>query len=152
MNSSNTLKIEPPCTLQITDETAMMELGGQIACLLPIGGVVLLHGNLGVGKTTLVRGLLRSLGFEGTVKSPTYTLVEPYHVANRDIYHFDLYRLADPEELEYLGVRDYFRNDALCLIEWPQQADGFLPIADLEVSLEYNRNARIAHFKKPHKP
>lgn len=134
MNSSNTLKIEPPCTLQITDETAMMELGGQIACLLPIGGVVLLHGNLGVGKTTLVRGLLRSLGFEGTVKSPTYTLVEPYHVANRDIYHFDLYRLADPEELEYLGVRDYFRNDALCLIEWPQQADGFLPIADLEVS------------------
>lgn len=152
MNSSNTLKIEPPCTLQITDETAMMELGGQIACLLPIGGVVLLHGNLGVGKTTLVRGLLRSLGFEGTVKSPTYTLVEPYHVANRDIYHFDLYRLADPEELEYLGVRDYFRNDALCLIEWPQQADGFLPIADLEVSLEYNGNARIAHFKKPHKP
>ena len=128
-----------------------MELGGQIACLLPVGGVVLLHGNLGVGKTTLVRGLLRSLGFEGTVKSPTYTLVEPYHVADRDIYHFDLYRLADPEELEYLGVRDYFRDDALCLIEWPQQADGFLPKADLEVTLKHDGAARIAHLKKPHK-
>ena len=128
-----------------------MELGGQIACLLPVGGVVLLHGNLGVGKTTLVRGLLRSLGFEGTVKSPTYTLVEPYHVADRDIYHFDLYRLADPEELEYLGVRDYFRDDALCLIEWPQQADGFLPKADLEVTLKHDGAARIAHLKKSHK-
>ena len=128
-----------------------MELGGQIACLLPVGGVVLLHGNLGVGKTTLVRGLLRSLGFEGTVKSPTYTLVEPYHVADRDIYHFDLYRLADPEELEYLGVRDYFRDDALCLIEWPQQADGFLPKADLELTLKHDGAARIAHLKKSHK-
>lgn len=124
-----------------------MELGGQIACLLPVGGVVLLHGNLGVGKTTLVRGLLRSLGFEGTVKSPTYTLVEPYHVAGRDIYHFDLYRLADPEELEYLGVRDYFRDDALCLIEWPQQADGFLPKADLEINIEHDSSARKVFIK-----
>lgn len=127
-----------------------MELGGQIACLLPLGGVVLLHGNLGAGKTTLVRGLLRSLGFQGTVKSPTYTLVEPYRVADRDIYHFDLYRLADPEELEYLGVRDYFRDDALCLIEWPEQADGFLPKADLEVTIEHDGSARNAHLKKPH--
>ncbi|PWR00274.1 tRNA (adenosine(37)-N6)-threonylcarbamoyltransferase complex ATPase subunit type 1 TsaE [Leucothrix pacifica] len=150
MNNSNTHKIEPPCTLHITDEQAMMELGGQIACLLARGGVVLLHGNLGAGKTTLVRGLLRSLGFEGTVKSPTYTLVEPYHVAGRDIYHFDLYRLADPEELEYLGVRDYFRDDTLCLIEWPQQADGFLPKADLEVTLLHDGSARIAQLKTPH--
>lgn len=127
----------------------MMELGGQVAGLLPVGGVVLLHGNLGAGKTTLVRGLLRSLGFEGTVKSPTYTLVEPYHVAKRDIYHFDLYRLADPEELEYLGVRDYFRHDALCLIEWPEKAAGFLPKPDLEVTIDYDGSARKAHIKQP---
>ena len=147
MNNSSTFKIEPPCTLDITNEQAMMELGGQIACLLPVGGVVLLHGNLGVGKTTLVRGLLRSLGFQGTVKSPTYTLVEPYHVADRDIYHFDLYRLADPEELEYLGVRDYFRDDALCLIEWPQQAGGFLPEPDIVVNIEHDGSARKVYIK-----
>ena len=147
MNNSSTFKIEPPCTLDITNEQAMMELGGQIACLLPVGGVVLLHGNLGVGKTTLVRGLLRSLGFQGTVKSPTYTLVEPYHVADRDIYHFDLYRLADPEELEYLGVRDYFRDDALCLIEWPQQTGGFLPEPDIVVNIEHDGSARKVYIK-----
>ena len=117
MKNHQITNLQLPCTLNIADEAEMMELGAQIACLLPIGGVVLLHGNLGVGKTTLVRGLLRSLKFTGTVKSPTYTLVEPYHVSGRDIYHFDLYRLADPEELEYLGVRDYFRSNALCLIE-----------------------------------
>lgn len=142
MSQSKIPNIEPPCTLKITNEQEMMELGGQIACLLPVGGVVLLHGNLGAGKTTLVRGLLRSLGFEGTVKSPTYTLVEPYRIANRDIYHFDLYRLADPEELEYLGVRDYFRSDALCLIEWPEKAAGFIPKPDIEVTIEYEGKGR----------
>ncbi|PID44604.1 MAG: tRNA (adenosine(37)-N6)-threonylcarbamoyltransferase complex ATPase subunit type 1 TsaE [Proteobacteria bacterium] len=136
-----------PQTLQVPDEQKMMELGGQIARHLPIGGVVLLHGNLGAGKTTLVRGLLRSLGFNGTVKSPTYTLVEPYHIANRDIYHFDLYRLADPEELEYLGARDYFRNNALCLIEWPEKASGFLPDADLTVSIQHQGSTRNVSLK-----
>lgn len=151
MNNSNPFEIEPPCMLHISDEQTMMELGGQIACLLPVGGIVLLHGNLGAGKTTLVRGLLRSLGFKGTVKSPTYTLVEPYYVAGRDIYHFDLYRLADPEELEYLGVRDYFHDEALCLVEWPQQANGFLPKADLQITLKYNGSARTASIEKPYK-
>lgn len=115
----------------------MMAFGGKIADEFPEGGLVFLNGDLGAGKTTLVRGLLRHLGFEGTVKSPTYTLVEPYHINGRDIYHFDLYRLADPEELEYMGGRDYLSSDALCLIEWPEKAQGFLPQEDLEVFIEH---------------
>ena len=149
MNSITQQDIQLPCTLSIQNENEMMTLGGQIATLLPIGGVVKLYGDLGAGKTTLVRGLLRSLGFEGTVKSPTYTLVEPYHTAQRHIYHFDLYRLADPEELEYLGVRDYFRPDALCLLEWPDKAANFIPKADLEVHINYSENGRNISLKKP---
>ena len=124
----------------------MMALGGKIADAFPRGGLVFLHGDLGTGKTTLVRGLLRHLGFKGTVKSPTYALVEPYHLAGRDIYHFDLYRLADPEELEYMGVRDYLSSDALCLIEWPEKAAGFLPLENLNLFIQHDdtsRNIRI---------
>ena len=149
MNNLTQFDIQLPCTLSIQNESEMMTLGGQIAALLPIGGVVKLYGDLGAGKTTLVRGLLRSLGFEGTVKSPTYTLVEPYSVASRHIYHFDLYRLADPEELEYLGVRDYFRPDALCLLEWPDKAANFIPKADLEVHINYAETGRSILLKKP---
>lgn len=126
-----------------------MALGESIATLLPVGGVVLLHGDLGAGKTTMVRGLLRSLGLTGTVKSPTYTLVEPYLISGRDIYHFDLYRLGDPEELEYLGIRDYFRSDALCLIEWPEKGAGFIPKADLDITLSYEKHARSAEIITP---
>ena len=120
-------------TLYIEDEDAMMAFGGKLADDFPNGGIILLIGDLGAGKTTLVRGLLRHLGFKGIVKSPTYTLVEPYELQNRKIYHFDLYRLGDPEELEYMGGRDYWESDALCLIEWPDQAKGYLPEADLIV-------------------
>jgi tRNA threonylcarbamoyladenosine biosynthesis protein TsaE len=119
----------------IPDETAMLALGAQIAREFPSGGLVTLHGDLGAGKTTLVRGLLRELGHTGTVKSPTYTLVEPYVLDGREIYHFDLYRVADPEELEYMGIRDYLRPDTLCLVEWPEQAGGILPPADLRENL-----------------
>jgi tRNA threonylcarbamoyladenosine biosynthesis protein TsaE len=111
--------------LLVESAQQMMALGGKIADTFPQGGLVFLHGDLGTGKTTLVRGLLRYLGFTGTVKSPTYTLVEPYNVNGRELYHFDLYRLADPEELEYMGVRDYLSSDVLCLIEWPEKAQGF---------------------------
>ncbi len=124
----------------------MMALGGKIADAFPHGGLIFLQGDLGTGKTTLVRGLLRHLGFKGTVKSPTYALVEPYHIAGRDIYHFDLYRLADPEELEYMGVRDYLSSDALCLIEWPEKAQGFLPPENLNLFIQHDdtsRNIRI---------
>ena len=132
--------------LLVESEQQMMRLGGKIADTFPQGGLVFLNGDLGTGKTTLVRGLLRHLGFEGTVKSPTYTLVEPYCINGRKLYHFDLYRLADPEELEYMGVRDYLSSDALCLIEWPEKAQGFLPQEDLNVSLYHADEMRKVHI------
>ena len=128
--------------IQIPDEKAMMKFGGELAEQFPKGGLIFLNGDLGAGKTTLVRGLLRHLGYQGTVKSPTYTLVEPYEINGRNIYHFDLYRLADPEELEYMGGRDYWNSDVLCLIEWPEKAQGYLPEADLVLNLGYFDEAR----------
>jgi tRNA threonylcarbamoyladenosine biosynthesis protein TsaE len=128
--------------LHIEDEAAMLALGAQLARRFPDGGLITLHGDLGAGKTTLVRGLLRALGHTGVVKSPTYTLVEPYQLASRDIYHFDLYRLADPEELEYMGIRDYLRPDALCLVEWPEKAGEMLPTPDLQVYIHHAGLAR----------
>ncbi|WP_299870735.1 tRNA (adenosine(37)-N6)-threonylcarbamoyltransferase complex ATPase subunit type 1 TsaE [uncultured Cocleimonas sp.] len=128
--------------LIIHDENEMMSFGGRIAERFPKGGMVFLNGDLGAGKTTLVRGLLRSLDFQGTVKSPTYTLVEPYQIKGRMIYHFDLYRLADPEELEYIGGREYWNSDALCLVEWPEKALGFLPEPDLIIDILYRDTQR----------
>ncbi|QTR50773.1 tRNA (adenosine(37)-N6)-threonylcarbamoyltransferase complex ATPase subunit type 1 TsaE [Candidatus Thiothrix anitrata] len=133
--------------LQIDDEAAMLALGANLATRLPHGGLITLHGDLGAGKTTLVRGLLRALGHAGIVKSPTYTLVEPYSLAGLSIYHFDLYRLADPEELEYMGIRDYLRPDALCLVEWPEQAGNVLPKADLQVFISHAGNSRYVKVK-----
>jgi len=130
-------------TIYIENEAAMMAFGGKLADDLQDGGIVLLKGDLGAGKTTLVRGLLRHLGHEGIVKSPTYTLVEPYEFEGRKVYHFDLYRLGDPEELEYMGGRDYWESGALCLIEWPEQAKGYLPEADLTIEISYQDTGRI---------
>ncbi|MES2870343.1 MAG: tRNA (adenosine(37)-N6)-threonylcarbamoyltransferase complex ATPase subunit type 1 TsaE [Pseudomonadota bacterium] len=130
-------------TLQLADEEAMVAFGGQLARVTQGCGVIFLEGNLGAGKTTLSRGIIRGLGHTGAVKSPTFTLVEPYEIGEVRAFHFDLYRLEDPEELEFMGIRDYFDGDALCLIEWPQKGAGFLPKPDLTITISPHNTGRL---------
>lgn len=121
----------------LADESAQLALAADLARHTPAGTVIFLQGDLGAGKTTLVRGFLQTLGHVGAVKSPTYTLVEPYQIDGQGIYHFDLYRLGEPDELEYAGGRDYFDGESICLIEWPEKAAGYLPVADVLCELSY---------------
>jgi tRNA threonylcarbamoyladenosine biosynthesis protein TsaE len=134
-------------TIFLPDEPATLEFAGRVFRALPAGCLVFLRGDLGAGKTTFVRGCLRAAGFEGAVKSPTFTLVEGYSLPDRALFHFDLYRLNDPEELEWMGIRDYLRSDATCFIEWPERGRGYLPEADLEIRLSIEAAARRAELR-----
>jgi tRNA threonylcarbamoyladenosine biosynthesis protein TsaE len=124
----------------LNDEAATVEFGRRLGkrLLEDYGGsaVVFLYGDLGAGKTTLVRGILRQLGYSGAVKSPTYTLLEPYRVGDVDVYHFDLYRVADAQELEFVGFDDILDGPGLKLFEWPQRAVDWLPEAHVCVTLQ----------------
>ncbi len=147
--------------LHLKDEAATLQIGKRLAratfaepsetdhdlladCgVASTGGVIHLHGELGAGKTTLTRGIMRGYGYTGAVKSPTYTLVEPYEFEHCHIYHFDLYRLVDPREIEYLGAEDYFSESNLCIIEWAERGLAAIPPADLKITIEMDGTGRL---------
>jgi len=124
-------------SFRLKGEAEQEAFGGRLSEVVGDNALIFLEGDLGAGKTTLVRGFLHARGHAGSVKSPTYTLIEPYQPEGRAIYHLDLYRLGDPEELEYLGLREMLEEEAVLLVEWPQRGLGWLPAPDLVVALEY---------------
>ena len=126
----------------LKDETDTLAMGAKVAPALAPGLVVYLVGELGAGKTTLVRGLLRALGHTGSVKSPTYTLIEPYLVSRLNLYHFDFYRFTSPEEYLEAGLEEYFTDDGVCLVEWPDKAQPYVAAADMEIGLTVAGNGR----------
>lgn len=122
--------------ISLPDEAATLAFGAQLAQAISAGMVIYLRGNLGAGKTTLVRALLHALGHQGRVKSPTYTLLEQYHAGGLNLRHFDLYRFQDINEWDSAGFSDEFDGNNICLVEWPEQAAGLVPPADLEIFLD----------------
>jgi len=143
LETSDTLHTEDARFIVLDSETAQMAFAAKVAGMIDGAFIILLNGDLGAGKTTFARGFIQASGFDGLVKSPTYTLVEPYPITHqRMCYHFDLYRLAEAEELEFIGARDYFNESDVCLIEWPEKAEGFLPQADWVCEFEYLKQGR----------
>ncbi len=128
--------------MHLPGEAATRALGARLAGVIEPGLLIYLHGDLGSGKTTLARGLLRGLGYEGRVKSPTYTLVELYTVSRLNLYHFDFYRFRDPKEWRDAGFSEYFSGAPVCLVEWPEKAAGLLPVADLAIAFEFAGDGR----------
>jgi tRNA threonylcarbamoyladenosine biosynthesis protein TsaE len=133
-------------TLSLPDEGATLALGARLSQVLAAGLVIYLDGDLGSGKTTLVRGVLRGLGYAGNVKSPTYTLVELYAISRLNLHHFDFYRFSQPEEYLDAGLDEYFQGGAVCLVEWPDKAGEYLAPADLRVSLAIEEDGRRIDF------
>ncbi|MBU3737128.1 MAG: tRNA (adenosine(37)-N6)-threonylcarbamoyltransferase complex ATPase subunit type 1 TsaE [Methylobacterium sp.] len=134
-------------TRDLADEAATRALGARLAAAVQPGMSLWLRGDLGAGKTTLSRGLLQGLGYTGKVKSPTYTLLEPYVVSGLHLYHFDLYRFVDPDEWDAAGFREYFNADAVCLVEWPEKAGDLLPPPDLDILLTPQGDGRRAELQ-----
>lgn len=128
--------------LHLDGEAAQETLGARLAAACDGRVLIFLEGDLGAGKTTLTRGFLRGLGHQGSVKSPTYTLIEPYRIGERRVYHLDLYRVADPGELEYLGLREMLEEDAVLLIEWAERGEGWLPQPDLRIRIRHAARGR----------
>lgn len=129
-------------TFFLKNEDDTIAIGQKLARHIQAPMTLYLTGDLGAGKTTLSRGLIQGLGHKGAVKSPTYTLVEPYDFGDVEVYHFDLYRLNDPEELEFMGIRDYFTDKSLCIVEWPDKGEGLLPDPDIHLHLSYVNSGR----------
>ncbi|MFH1044422.1 MAG: tRNA (adenosine(37)-N6)-threonylcarbamoyltransferase complex ATPase subunit type 1 TsaE [Pseudomonadota bacterium] len=128
--------------MHLPDEAATHALGARLAPAIRPGMLLYLHGDLGSGKTTLARGLLRGLGYQGRVKSPTYSLVELYTVSRLNLYHFDFYRFRDPKEWRDAGFNECFNDASVCLVEWPEKAGGLLPVADLDLAFEFAAEGR----------
>ncbi|HMN43430.1 MAG TPA: tRNA (adenosine(37)-N6)-threonylcarbamoyltransferase complex ATPase subunit type 1 TsaE [Povalibacter sp.] len=133
--------------MKVADADAMRAFGRALGNALSTQRaralVVTIRGELGAGKTTFVGGVLNALGFQGFARSPTYTLIEPYEFAGRQVFHLDLYRLADPGEVEALGLRDLLNDDAVLLIEWPERGAGLIPPADLALTIDYAAEGRV---------
>lgn len=142
MHSLDENRLTPKITRHLADESATDVFGAELAALLRPGLMVTLHGDLGAGKTALVRAILRALGYTGKVKSPTYTLVEHYVISSLYLYHFDFYRFNDPDEWHEAGFREYFNENSVCLVEWPEKAGGLLPSPDIKISLDIREAGR----------
>lgn len=136
----------PTVERPVSSVAEMEALGAKLAAQVGNVRLINIHGPLGAGKTTLVRGMLRGLGHAGAVKSPTFTLVEPYTFGNLHFYHFDLYRLKDPGELEFLGLRDYLDGKGVCVVEWPERAQGVLPSPDADIMIEPTETGRMVRI------